>query len=65
LIFGLTLTDDHLVFYVKLYVKPERVEKWRLAFQEVVEAMSKEEAFVSCYLHRDAQDKNLFTLYDR
>ena len=55
------MTDNHLVFYVK----PERVEKWRLAFQEVVEAMSKEEAFVSCYLHRDAQDKNLFTLYDR
>lgn len=57
--------DDDLVFYVKLHVKPECVDQWREAFQEIVESMSKEKAFVACYLHQDAQDKNLFTLYER
>jgi quinol monooxygenase YgiN len=59
------MTSDHLVFYVKLHVKPDRVREWRRAFQEIAEAMSQETAFVSCCLHQDAQDKNLFTLYER
>ncbi|MCG8315207.1 MAG: antibiotic biosynthesis monooxygenase [Pseudomonadales bacterium] len=61
-IIEVTMPDNHLVFYVKLYVKPERAEEWGQAFQEIVETMSKEEAFISCDLHQDAQDKNLFTL---
>jgi quinol monooxygenase YgiN len=59
------MTSDHLVFYVKLHIKPDRVREWRRAFQEIAEAMSQETAFVSCFLHQDAQDKNLFTLYER
>lgn len=59
------MASDHLVFYVKLHVKPERIREWRRAFQEIAEAMSQEAAFVSGYLHQDAQDKNLFALYER
>ena len=59
-----TLSDD-LVFYVKLHVKPDRVEEWKQAFHSVAEEMSRESAFVSCYLHQDASDATLFTLYER
>lgn len=54
-----------LVFYVRLRVKPERVEEWLQAVQEIVEAMSQEDSFLSCDLHRDAHDPALFTLYER
>lgn len=60
-----TKPNEQLVFYVKLQVKPKRVEEWKRAFGEIVEAMSREPAFVSCQLHQDAQDQNLFTLYER
>lgn len=56
---------DVLVFYVKLYVKPERVDDWLSAVREIIEHMSHEDAFVACYLHRDASDPSLFTLYER
>jgi quinol monooxygenase YgiN len=59
------MTTSDLVFYVRLYVKPECVEEWKRAFNEIVELMSLEDAFVSCYLHQDAQDPTLFTLYER
>jgi quinol monooxygenase YgiN len=54
-----------LVFYVKLYVRPERVEEWKQAVFEIIKLMSKEDAFVACYLQQDLQDANLFTLYER
>lgn len=54
-----------LIFYVKLYVRPNRVDEWRAAVNTVIEEMSKEEAFISCDLHQDANDENLFTLYER
>lgn len=57
-------TDD-LVFYVKLYVKPEFEHEWKEAVEEIIDKMSKEDAFVSCYLHQDTNDKTLFTLYER
>lgn len=59
------MASEDLVFYVKLYVKPDRVEEWKQAVHTIIEAMSKEEAFISCYLHQDAYDENLFTLYER
>lgn len=57
-------TED-LVFYVKLFVKPDCVEAWKKAVTEMIAEMSKEAAFVSCHLHQDAQDEHLFTLYER
>jgi Uncharacterized conserved protein len=59
------MSNNHLVFYVKLHVKPSCVQDWRQAFHAIVEEMSKESAFVSCYLHQDASDQALFTLYER
>ena len=59
------MADSDLVFYVKCQVKPDRIDEWTAAVKEVIEAMSREAAFVACYLHRDTQDPNLFTLYER
>ena len=57
--------DSDLVFYVKLHVKPECIDEWKRAVTDIVEQMSHETAFVSCYLHQDAQQPNLFVLYER
>jgi quinol monooxygenase YgiN len=54
-----------LVFYVRLRVKPERIDEWLQAVHGIVDAMSKEDTFLSCTLHRDANDPTLFTLYER
>jgi quinol monooxygenase YgiN len=54
-----------LVFYVRLRVKPEGVDAWLQAVHDIVDAMSKEDTFLSCALHRDANDPTLFTLYER
>ncbi|MBC8089789.1 MAG: antibiotic biosynthesis monooxygenase [Phycisphaerae bacterium] len=57
--------NTDLVFYVKLFVKPELVAEWRAALDEIVSAMSHEPEFISCYLHEDASDPTQFTLYER
>ena len=59
------MANSDLVFYVKLHVKPECVEEWKRAVNQVIELMSTEDTFVTCYLHQDQQDKNLFTIYER
>ena len=56
---------ENLIFYVKLYVRPDRVDDWKEAVNAVIEEMSKEEAFISCDLHQDANDEHLFTLYEQ
>lgn len=59
------MPHDDLVFYVKLTLKPDRVEAWRAALDTLVDTMAREPAFVSCDLHRDASDPNVYTLYER
>ena len=59
------MSNNDLVFYVTLHVKPDCIQEWKQAFHSIVEEMSRETAFVSCYLHQDASDKSLFTLYER
>lgn len=59
------MANNDLVFYVKLFVKPERVDDWLRAFDAIAQAMSREPEFISCHLHRDANDPNQFTLYER
>jgi quinol monooxygenase YgiN len=54
-----------LVFYVRLRVRPGRIQDWLDAVHAVVDAMSREDSFLSCDLHRDAHDPTLFTLYER
>lgn len=59
------MANDDLVFYVKLHVKPDRVEDWKREFHAIAQAMSNEPEFIACYLHQDAADSNQFTLYER
>jgi quinol monooxygenase YgiN len=54
-----------LVFDVVLRVKPERVDEWLREVEMILEAMSEEDTFLSCDLHRDANDPSVFTLYER
>lgn len=59
------MPNTDLVFYVKLFVRPEHIQEWREAFDEIASAMSRESAFISCDLHQDATDPTQFTLYER
>ena len=52
----MTMANTDLVFYVRLWVKPDRVDEWLSAVKPLIEQMSRESAFVSCYMHRDAND---------
>lgn len=61
----MTATDVPLTFYVRLQVKPERVQDWLDAVHALIDRMAEEPAFISCDLHRDANDPTLFTLYER
>lgn len=57
--------ESPLVFYVKLQLKPECVDEWLDALHVLADRMAEEPAFISCDLHRDANDPTLFTLYER
>lgn len=57
--------SKHLVFYVEFNVKPDCIEKFLKGATGVLEAMSHEDAFVETYFHRDANNPNRFTLYER
>jgi len=59
------MSQDDLVFYVKLSIRPEQVQAWRASLDALVDRMAREDAFVSCHLHQDARDPNVFTLYER
>src|SRR3546814_8829554 len=54
-----------LGFHVVWGGKPEGVEEGVREVAAIAEAMSKEDTFLSCDLHRDANDPNVFTLYER
>jgi quinol monooxygenase YgiN len=53
-----------LAFYVEFNLKPEYVEEWKQGALSVIEKMSKEDTFVSAYMHQDAKEPNKFTLYE-
>ncbi|HEY9479927.1 MAG TPA: antibiotic biosynthesis monooxygenase family protein [Gemmatimonadaceae bacterium] len=57
-------TED-LVFYVEFHVKPEYVDEWKAAVTDVIEHMSTESTFVSCFMHEDPEDATHYTLYER
>jgi quinol monooxygenase YgiN len=58
-------SDDALVFIVQLHLKPERVEDWKRAVNELIDRMSQEDAFVTCLLDQRTEDPNMFTLDER
>ncbi|MGQ9425854.1 putative quinol monooxygenase [Gilvimarinus sp. F26214L] len=57
--------NEGLVFYVTLKIRPEKVQDWLQAVHEIIEQMSKESAFICCYLQRDASDPCSFTLFEK
>lgn len=57
--------SKHLVFYAEFNVKPECIDKFVKGATKVLEAMSNEDTFVSTFFHRDINDPNKFTLYER
>ncbi len=59
------MPSNDLVFYVQFQVKPECVQEWKDTVIDVINQMSAESTFVTCYLHQDTQDVNRFTLYER
>src|SRR3546814_6298424 len=54
-----------LGFHVVWGGKPEGVEEGLREVAAIADAMSEEDTFLSCDLHRDASDPNVFTLYER
>jgi len=58
------MSGSTLVFFVKLRVKPDCVDEWLTALEELLRDMRREPAFVSCHLDRDAHDPCLYTLYE-
>lgn len=61
----MTETNDELVFYVTLHIKPEKVAEWLQTVDEIVEHMAKEKAFISCYMQRDLFSPTTFTLFEK
>ncbi|HEY0332377.1 MAG TPA: antibiotic biosynthesis monooxygenase [Stenotrophomonas sp.] len=58
------MPDSALVFFVKLQLKPECIDEWLTALEELLRDMQREPTFVSCHLDRDAEDPTLYTLYE-
>jgi quinol monooxygenase YgiN len=59
------MPSHDLVFYVQFQVKPECVQEWKDLVIDVINHMSAEPTFVTCYMHQDTQDASRFTLYER
>lgn len=57
--------SNDLVFTVEFNIKPESKEEFLASLTQLAEEMSKEETFVSTYLHQDSQDPNKFLIYER
>lgn len=57
--------SKNLVFYVEFDVKPESVECFVEEATKVLEAMSHEDTFIDTYFHRNVNEPNKFTLYER
>jgi len=56
--------NKNLAFYVRFHIKPEYVEQWKEEAKEVITKMSKEDTFVSCYMHEEKDDPTRFSLYE-
>ncbi|MCG9732225.1 antibiotic biosynthesis monooxygenase [Shewanella sp. Isolate13] len=56
--------SNNLIFYVEFEVKPECIERFIQGATQVLEAMSKEIAFVSTQFHRHVDNPNKFSLYE-
>ncbi|RXQ94514.1 hypothetical protein EO244_09540 [Ancylomarina salipaludis] len=56
---------DDLVFYVKYHIKPDCTEEFQKRLFALVDHMRREPAFVSAFVHQDAEDPTKFSMYER
>jgi quinol monooxygenase YgiN len=56
--------SKNLAFTVEFHVKPEYVQEFKDSLLYVLNSMSVEDTFVSCYLHKDPEDSTKFTVYE-
>lgn len=61
----MTPSNNELAFYVTLQIKPEKVDEWLQAVNDIVEQMAKETAFICCHLQRDLLNPCTFTLFEK
>ncbi len=54
----------NLAFTVQFHVKPEYIQAFKDSLLYVLDNMSVEDTFVSCYLHKDPEDSTKFTVYE-
>lgn len=58
-------SSSDLVFMVEFNIKPQSRAAFLDSLGQVIEGMSKEDAFITTYLHQDSQDPNKFVIYER
>lgn len=56
--------EKNIAFTVQFDVKPEHLQKFKDSLNHVLESMTVEDTFISCYLHKDPQDKTKITVYE-
>ncbi|MBM9613929.1 hypothetical protein JWJ90_06450 [Desulfobulbus rhabdoformis] len=56
--------DKNLVFTVQFDIKPECVHTFKESLLNVLNKMSLEDTFVSCYLDKDSNDDAKYILYE-
>lgn len=56
--------SKNLAFTVQFQVKPEYVQAFKDSLLYVLDRMSVEDTFVSCYFHKDPEDDTKFTVYE-
>jgi len=59
------VVSNPLVFMVEFNIKPESKEAFLKSLGQVIEDMSKEDTFITTYLHADSKDPNKFIIYER
>ena len=58
------IVDKNLVFTVQFDIKPECVHTFEKSLLNVLNKMSVEDTFVSCYLDKDSNDNERYLLYE-
>ena len=61
---GIYIMDKNLVFTVQFDIKPECVHTFEKSLLNVLNRMSVEDTFISCYLDKDSNDDARYILYE-
>lgn len=56
--------SKNIAFTVQFDVKPDYLNEFKESLLHVLESMTVEDTFVSCYLHKDPQDETKITVYE-